>query len=43
MWHALKRDMLYFYNRTYRVQIDNILSDFVNIICGVHRGFVLGY
>ena len=29
-------------NRTQRVQIDNVLSDFANIICGVPQGSVLG-
>ena len=28
-------------NRTQGVQIDNVLSDFVNIICGVPQGSVL--
>ena len=32
----------YFSNRTQRVQIDNVLSDFANIICGVPQGSVLG-
>ena len=31
-----------FSNRTQRVQIDNFLSDFANIICGVPQGSVLG-
>ena len=30
----------YFYNRTKRVQIDDVLSDFANIICGVPHGSV---
>ena len=34
--------MLYFSNRTQRVQIDDVLSDFANIICGVPQGSVLG-
>ena len=34
--------MSYFSNRTQRVQIDNVLSDFANIICGVPQGSVLG-
>ena len=32
----------YFSNRTQRVQIDNVLSDFANIICDVPQGSVLG-
>ena len=39
---ALKPIMSYFSNRTQRVQIDNVLSDFANIICGVPQGSVLG-
>ena len=31
-----------FSNHTQRVQIDNVLSDFANIICGVPQGSVLG-
>ena len=31
-----------FSNRTQRVQIDDVLSDFTNIICGVPQGSVLG-
>ena len=31
----------YFSNRTQRVPIDNVLSDFANIICGVPQGSVL--
>ena len=31
--NALKLINSYFYNRTQRVQIDNVLSDFTNIIC----------
>ena len=34
--------MPYFCNRTQRVQIDNILSDFANIVCGVPQGIDLG-
>ena len=30
-------------NRTQCVQIDNVLSAFTNIICGVHQGSVLGH
>ena len=33
--NALKLIKSYFSNRTLRVQIDNVLSDFANIICGV--------
>ena len=33
--NALKLINSYFSNRTQRVQIDNVLSDFTNIICGV--------
>ena len=33
--NALKLINSYFYNRTQRVQIENVLSDFANIICGV--------
>ena len=33
--NALKLIKSYFSNRTQRVQIDNVLSDFANIICGV--------
>ena len=40
--NALKLIKSYFYNRTQRVQIDNVLSDFANIICGVPQGSVLG-
>ena len=40
--NALKLIKSYFSNRTQRVQIDNILSDFANIICGVPQGSVLG-
>ena len=39
---ALKLIKSYFSNRTQRVQIDNVLSDFANIICGVPQGSVLG-
>ena len=35
------RIKLYFSNRTQRVQIDNVLSDFANIICGVPQSSVL--
>ena len=40
--NALKLIKLYFSNRTQRVQIDDVLSDFSNIICGVPQGSVLG-
>ena len=32
----------YFSNRTKRIQIDDVLSDFANIISGVPQGSVLG-
>ena len=32
----------FFSNRTQRVQIEDVLSDFANIICGVPQGLVLG-
>ena len=32
----------YFYNRTQRVQIDSIMSDFVSLLFGVPHGLVLG-
>ena len=35
--------LYFFYNRTQRVQIENVLSDFANIICGVPQGSVLGH
>ena len=43
--NALKLIKSYFSNRTQRVQIDNVLSDFANIICGVPQGsvFCSGY
>ena len=40
--NALKLIKSYFLNRTQRVQIDNVLSDFANIMCGVPQGSVLG-
>ena len=40
--NALHLITSYFSNRTQRVQIDNILSDFPNIMCGVPQGSVLG-
>ena len=36
--NALKLIKSYFSNRTQRVQINDVLSDFANIICGVPRG-----
>ena len=39
--NALKLIKSYFSNRTQHVQIDNVLSDFANIICGVPQGSVL--
>ena len=39
--NALKLIKSYFSNRTQRVQIDDVLSDFANIICGVPQGSVL--
>ena len=38
--NALKLIKSYFSNRTQRVQIDDVLSDFANIICGVPQGSV---
>ena len=40
--NALKLIKSYVSNRTQRVQIDNALSYFANIICGVPQGSVLG-
>ena len=40
--NTIKLIKSYFSNRTQRVQIDNVLSDFANIICGVPQGSVLG-
>ena len=40
--NAIKLIKSYFSNRTQRVQIDDVLSDFANIICGVPQGSVLG-
>ena len=40
--NALKLIKSYFSNRTQRVQIDDVLSEFANIICGVPQGSVLG-
>ena len=39
---ALKLIKSYFSNCTQHVQIDDVLSDFANIICGVPQGSVLG-
>ena len=36
--NALKLIKSYFSNRTQRVQIDDVLSDFANIICGDPQG-----
>ena len=36
--NALKLIKSYFSNRTQRVQIDDVLSDFANIICGIPQG-----
>ena len=40
--NALKLIRSYFSNCIQRVQIDDVLSDFANIICGVPQGSVLG-
>ena len=40
--NALKLIKSYFSNSTQRVQIDDVLSDFANIICGDPQGSVLG-
>ena len=40
--NALKLITSYFSNRTQCVQIDNVLSDFANIICGIFQSSVLG-
>ena len=39
--NALKLIMSYFSDRTHRVQIDGILSEFASIVCGVPQGSVL--
>ena len=39
---ALELIMSYFSDRTQRVQIDGILSEFASIVCGVPQGSVLG-
>ena len=40
--NALKIIKSYFSNRTQHVQIDDVSSDFANIICGVSQGSVIG-
>ena len=40
--NALKLIKSYFSNRTQRVQIDDVLTDFANIMCGVPQGSGLG-
>ena len=40
--NALKLICHIFSNRTQRVQISNVLSDFTNTICGVPQDSVLG-
>ena len=40
--NALKLIKSYFSNHTQSVQIDNVLSDFANIMCAVPQGSVLG-
>ena len=40
--NALKLIKSYFSNRTQRVEIDNVLSGFANIMCGVPQGTILG-
>ena len=39
---ALRLIRSYFSNRTQRVQIDGIMSDFASLLCGVPQGSVLG-
>ena len=39
---ALQLIKSYFSDRTQRVVIDGILSEFANLVCGVPQGFVLG-
>ena len=39
---AYVKKSYFFYTRTQRVQIDDVLSDFANINCGVPQGSVLG-
>ena len=40
--NALKLIMSYFSNHTQHVQVDDVLSDFANIICGPLQGSGLG-
>ena len=40
--NALKLIKSYFSNRTQRVKMNDVSSDFANIICGVPQGSVLG-
>ena len=40
--NSLKLIKSYYSNRTQPIQIDDVLSDFANIICGVPQGSVLG-
>ena len=40
--NALKLIMSYFSDRTQRLQIDGILSEFASIVCGIPQGSVLG-
>ena len=42
MWKCFKLIKSYFLNRPQCVQIDDVLSDFANIMCGVPQGSVLG-
>ena len=39
---ALRLIRSYFCDRTHRVQIDGIMSDFASLLCGVPQGSVLG-
>ena len=39
---ALRLIRSYFCDRTQRVQIDDIMSDFASLLCGVPQGSVLG-
>ena len=39
---ALRLSWSYFSDRTQRVQIDGIMSDFASLLCGVPQGSVLG-
>ena len=39
---ALRLIRSYFSDRTQRVQIDGIMSDFASLLCGVPQGSVLG-